>query len=268
MLRSALTGLAFVLTAIGIGCSQSPEETDVADVAELVNETSTGEWIDVLPPQQPSPPPAQVEVIIQPSRRWVLKPKDGLGSMADVRQRAQQVITDDRSPVTNGNFERWVDTGPKEWMGNHTYKNGDPSAQNVTMVESDLDGQWALILVAKGDDLALWQGVKLPVPDGKYVLSVTGYIRNPIPAGVAIRLVYRVGDKYRATEVYPVETDGTWVRLYAEANLPEETDLQAIRLYVTCDGSVTENVIIDGVGVQIVRMTPAPSSGASGPSAD
>ncbi len=269
MVRNVLAAVTFVIISMGLGCAPEQDEnsTDVLP-PDLEVAATQGEWIDALPPQEPGPPPADVGKVVQPSTKWIKKSQDEIQTMADMRQLAMQVTVDNRSPISNGNFERWEKTGPSNWQGNFRYENVEPSERDVTRVDSDLDGYSALLAVNHGRPLTLWQEVSLPMPDATYTVAITAYVQAPVPDSVAIRLVNKINDDYVGTEVYPVETDGTWVRYYAEATLKTAPNVEPARLYITRDSAAKEDAIIDGVNAKILRLTPAAKPESPGESSD
>ena len=117
------------------------------------------------------------------------------------------------------------------------------------MFPATIDGEWALRLMPKNTYLELWQDVTLPELAGAVTLDVTAYVRNPVPAGFAIRLVYIADDTPGVVEVYPAQADQEWTRCHASAELPANVEPSSVRLYLTRAASVRGNVIVDGISV-------------------
>ncbi len=244
------------LFVFGFACSPKEEEIVEPPVAEPSAVEDVAVKAEVGPPliaqfpEQPTgPAPKQVQTV--PGARFKLPPNtSGEISMADARLKAQFFATDSRSPIVNGNFERWEKPGPIHWEGNFTYKNpGDPPDADIQMFPSTVDGEWALRMMPKGTDLEIWQDVTLPEIDGAITLDITAYVKNPVPAGFAIRLVYVAEDTPGVVEVYPAQADNEWTRFHALAELPANVEPSSLRLYLTRAPSVRGNVIVDGVSV-------------------
>lgn len=256
------------LFASGLACSPSDNEPAItpppeSTAAEEVTDNSEVRppLITAMPPQPPGPPPQTVQRLPKPT--FIMPNASGdIANLADARAKARFYIMDADSPVINGNFERWEKPGPIHWDGNFTYKKaGDPPEIDIQMYPMKLDGEWALRFMPKGTYIELWQDVKLPEVEGGIALEAIAYVQNPVPTGFAIRITYFADDMPHVAEIYPAQADKEWTRYHARINLPADVGRKSVRIYLTRDASIDQNVIVDGVSVKTVGVSgTAPAS--------
>lgn len=173
-----------------------------------------------------------------------------------VKTKAQFFLMENRSPIVNGSFERWEIPGPINWEGNFTYKStGDPLGVDIQMFSPNLDGDWSLRIMPNGKYFEMWQDAKLPELEGGMILDITGYARNPVPRGFAMRLTYFGDEKAHVEEIYPEQRDEEWTRYHARIGLPEDVWRSSVRLYLTRDSDATVSVVVDAISVQVIGST-------------
>jgi len=256
--------ILFPLLAYGLACSPSVEEpvaptppqTEDADVPRDDGKARPP-LISAMPPQPPGPAPETVQSLPKPPFRMPKFVGDA-PNLGEVKAKSQYFVLDNRSPVINGNFERWEKPGPIHWSGNFTYKKpSDPPEMDIQMFPSDWDGEWALRFMPLGKYIELWQDVKLPELEGGVILDATAYVRNPIPPGFAIRITYVAGDNPQVGEVYPAQAAKEWTRYHSRIRLPANVARTSVRLYLTRDASIDKNIIVDALSVAVVGATGA-----------
>jgi len=253
-----------------VACSPKVDEvvTTPVPIADVIDEVAeVGDMlpplISTMPPQPPGPTPQSVQTLTPPANRMPTG-DDGVFSLEDAKRKSQFYVTENRSPINNGSFERWEKQGPIHWNGNYSYKEPDgPPEADVQMFPENLDGEWAFRLMSIGTYLEIWQDLKLPEMDGGIVIQVIAYARNPVPKGFAIRLTYATPIETSVVEVYPAEADNEWTRYKARIELPANVGRDSVRLYMTRDSDVRGNVIVDGVSVSVVGVTGIPAASPS-----